>query len=324
MRLTPEKTIISIIIPVYNAEKHIADTLESVLSQSFSDFEIIIVNDGSVDKSEEICKFYASKDKRVKFISKENGGVSSARNAGLDAAQGEWITFVDADDTIPQNALETLISYTSIENDIVVAGYNRIQSNKILTSQIKRTCSLSNIELAHELFSPTDKTYLGVICSKLYRRTIIKDNGIHFEEAIKYNEDRLFTFEYLSKARGGTYTTTPVYNYIQHEDNAMASINGSRFHLFETDLDAFIRMNDIAKQFKDSKLTNLVYKGTIISYKWNRRLNKLYGENAEDTTRRLKHKLFSTIPMRIIIMENIKDSLKKVVRRLTHRNDRNI
>lgn len=324
MRLTPKKTTISIIIPVYNAEKHIADTLESVLSQSFSDFEIIIVNDGSVDKSEEICKFYASKDKRVKFISKENGGVSSARNVGLDVVQGEWITFVDADDTIPQNALETLISYASIENDIVFAGYNLIKDGKLILGHHKRNCEMTNSELAKELFSPTDNLYLGVVWSKLYRHSITETHNIRFDEKIKYNEDRLFVFEFLSRSKGGIYTTIPVYNYIQRDEGAMASINGPRFHLFETDLDAFIRMNEIAKQFKDSKLTNLVYKGTIISYKWNRRLNKLYGENAEDTTRRLKHKLFSTIPVRIIIMENIKDSLKKVVRRFTHRNDRNI
>ena len=114
---------ISIIVPVYKVEKYINRCIDSILTQTFTDFELILVDDGSPDNCPAICDRYVSKDNRVKVIHKKNGGVSSARNSALDIAQGEYITFVDADDLLEQNALYALLDgMKSLENGLVIGG----------------------------------------------------------------------------------------------------------------------------------------------------------------------------------------------------------
>ena len=103
--------IISIIIPIYNAEKYLSTCIESILSQGFEDFELLLINDGSKDNSLSICNDYAQRDSRIKVFDKPNGGVSSARNLGLDNATGEYVMFVDADDRLAPNALEMFSPY---------------------------------------------------------------------------------------------------------------------------------------------------------------------------------------------------------------------
>ena len=100
---------VSIIVPVYNTEEYLSECIESILDQSFTDFELLLINDGSIDKSGKICDEYAKKDSRIVVIHKENGGVSSARNKGIEIAQGEWISFIDADDWITPLYLSDLI-----------------------------------------------------------------------------------------------------------------------------------------------------------------------------------------------------------------------
>src|SRR5690606_27364966 len=123
---------VSVIIPVYNAEKYLRECLDSVLAQTFTDFEVLLINDGSTDASGKICDEYAEKDSRIKVFHKENGGVSSARNLGLDNAKGEWISFVDSDDTIEQETLATLANEVKdLDIDGVIFGYKKLINNKV-------------------------------------------------------------------------------------------------------------------------------------------------------------------------------------------------
>lgn len=117
---------VSVIIPVYNAEKYLRKCLDSVLAQSFADFEVLLINDGSTDGSGKICDDYAQKDARVKVFHKENGGVSSARNLGLDNATGDWIVFVDSDDYVEKNYFEVINNNLSQEIDVLVFSYWKI------------------------------------------------------------------------------------------------------------------------------------------------------------------------------------------------------
>ena len=114
-------TKISVIVPVYNTEKYLDRCIQSILAQTYTDFELLLINDGSTDSSGAICDKYAKQDVRVRVFHKENGGASSARNMGLDNAKGEWVTFCDSDDTLKQNALECLSSYTD-KSSIVIAN----------------------------------------------------------------------------------------------------------------------------------------------------------------------------------------------------------
>lgn len=289
---------ISIITPCYNASKSLIRCINSVVAQTFFDWELIIINDGSTDNSLDICKKFVLKDSRVKVFSKENGGVSSARNFGLHKANGTWITFLDADDTLPQNALQYFMELVSMEDgnqDIIYGGYN-VVGNKPSLNIISRCCKTSIQMLANELFRASDYPYQGYVWSKLFKKEIIMEHDICFDERIMYNEDRLFVFKYLSCCSSGVYSTFPVYNYYQTGGGAMDSINGPNFWKFETDLDAFVKMCQIINDNTPSELVESVYHATYVSYLKNKRLNKEFGNNKKSTNRRLRKKLFSAVP----------------------------
>lgn len=122
-----ESPRISVIVPVYNAEKYLTQCVESILRQDFTDFELLLINDGSKDKSGLICDEYAQKDQRVKVFHKENSGVSSTRNLGIDKAQGEYIAFIDSDDYVDSNYLSIL---TNVTADLIVTGYKKLGNGR--------------------------------------------------------------------------------------------------------------------------------------------------------------------------------------------------
>lgn len=134
---------LSVIVPVYNTEKYLAECIDSILAQSFQDFELILVDDGSKDNSEKICDEYATTDSRIHVIHQPNGGVTAARSNGVKNAKGEWITFVDADDTIPEDSLENLMAATGSMTDIVIARYDDRTYPESLSLEEYRRCCIS-------------------------------------------------------------------------------------------------------------------------------------------------------------------------------------
>lgn len=125
--------MVSCIIPVYNTEKYLRRCIESVLAQTFVDWEMLLIDDGSTDASGSICDEYAAKDERIRVFHKENGGISSARNLGLNYAQGEWIFFVDSDDSLPKTSLESLLARSSDAN-IIAGGFFVVGGGKKRTT----------------------------------------------------------------------------------------------------------------------------------------------------------------------------------------------
>ena len=170
---------ISVIIPVFNAEKYLPECLDSVLAQTFQNFEIVCINDGSTDKSAEVLQKYAQKDKRICILTQENLGLSGARNTGLDHAKGEYIFFLDADDTIPEYALQTLIRIAEDTKTALVASESLKRQDKKLSlyGHISRTPLADFVQNKH-IFSSA--------CNKLYRFDILKTHrfirGIYFED----------------------------------------------------------------------------------------------------------------------------------------------
>ena len=294
LTMTPFLTIIT---PFYNSELYLKDCLDSIRTQEFADFEVLMIDDGSNDRTGCIIDDFSVIDSRFKAIHQQNGGVSSARNAGLKAATGEWICFVDSDDTLKPDALNTLTNLGDNESDIVFAGYE-IFNNKPFNIPQPITSVKTNVELALELFAPSDYNYMGYSVAKLFRRSIITDNDIHFDESLFYNEDRLFNLSFLLYARKGMYTTVPVYNYIERAGSAMVAIEGPSFWKFETDLDAFIKMIAIAVKFSSDKLIGLVNRQTYGSYLYNLHFNKKYGHNNSIANRRLNAKIRTALTMK--------------------------
>lgn len=203
---------ISVIVPVYNTEKYLHRCVDSILAQTFSDFELLLINDGSKDKSATICDEYAQKDSRVRVFHKENGGASSARNLGLDNAVGEWITFVDSDDWIDTNYLIQLYKFET-KSDLYLSGYTPHLID-IKDATYKNKEEIKSILNKH-IF------YFSNVCGKLFRSDIINQNKIMFDKNINYAEDTVFVFSYLQHIKS-IHTNASFGYYYENSDYSLS------------------------------------------------------------------------------------------------------
>lgn len=200
---------ISIIIPAYNVEKYIGDMLRDVINQTFTDFEAIIINDGSTDSTQNIVDEYCNKDNRFKSIIKENGGVSSARNAGLDIAKGDYVVFWDPDDAVPKKSLEYLYDCITKENADMAIGM-RVLDNGM---EVIRAASLSQLISQSEISKMDDRhVWVFSACNRLFKRSIIEKNNIRFKD-ISLGEDSVFWLEYMGYCDRITGCPKDVYIY---------------------------------------------------------------------------------------------------------------
>ncbi len=189
--------VVSIIIPVFNMESSLAECLNSVLDQTYSALQILVVDDGSTDGSREVAEGYARQDERVVLISKENGGVSSARNRGLDEATGKYLMFVDADDRIEPGYVEAFVN-TAVSNDVclVIGGVTLLHGNE---RQVKNpSCGIYTQGAFFSYLCLEGTENVGFICGKIYERAIIEENRIRFKESMTSQEDLLFFLTVLS------------------------------------------------------------------------------------------------------------------------------
>lgn len=201
----------SVIIPVYNAQATIRKCLESLLCQNWDDIEIIVINDGSIDETAEICNNYAEKDCRVRFISKPNGGVSSARNAGLDAARGEYITFVDSDDYVASNYFDVLSKALEVKYDFLLFGARPISSN-IPDTLSHHSREAKTPETAAEILScALREQNLNSPINKVFCRSIIDADRIRFAEQLSIGEDKVFVVQYALRAKSAKMISELLY-----------------------------------------------------------------------------------------------------------------
>lgn len=185
---------ISIIVPVYKVEKYLHRCADSILAQTFTDFELILVDDGSPDNCGAICDEYAAKDNRVRVIHKANGGVSSARNVGLDAAIGKYIMFCDSDDWTEPFWVEELYKTAEEHPDMcVVANMWSVTGEEEICKPIGKTETSKTAKTYYEIWENGVSPYTP---NKIYRRDIIESNRLRFDPAIKLSEDLAFNLEY--------------------------------------------------------------------------------------------------------------------------------
>lgn len=221
----------SIIIPVYNTDRYLPQCFNSVLKQTYTNFEVIIVNDGSTDNSLNTCKKYEDKDSRFKVISIKNQGVSVARNIGLLNSNGDYVTFLDSDDWIDSNALDKIYKIISTKN------YDIIQSNLYINTPNKQSLYLekqddlvvlnkreileSIISIKYSLVK-YDGKYLNCRCAgaKFYRRELLKENDISFPIGVKAFEDGIFNLQAYLKAKDIYIMKDAVYHYMQYDTSA--------------------------------------------------------------------------------------------------------
>lgn len=209
---------ISIVIPIYNAEGYLDKCLSSILRQDMHSFEVILVDDGSTDSSSLICERYSSTDPRFKTIVKANGGVSSARNAGMDVADGEYMMFVDSDDALAPGALSILSAATEGFPDFVLGGFNVYDDGIFYEASAPASASSYAAEEIGAFFTDTmtgsGKLFRGP-WAKLYRTSVIRRNGLRFNESLCYAEDKLFIYEFLRHVSSAASINVPVYEYFR-------------------------------------------------------------------------------------------------------------
>lgn len=207
---------VSIIVPVYKAEKYLHRCVDSILSQFFINWELILVDDGSPDRSGAICDEYAQKDDRIRVIHKENGGVSSARNVALDNMKGEWVMFVDADDWINIKCLQTCVDVVTKNNlDAVQFGFVMVFPD----GSEKYICE-SNTDANNPEKYLKDNSYNVCVWGGLYKRSIIIENSLKFDESLKLAEDQLFVLSFIKHAKKLQYLAEPFYYYYQNPNSA--------------------------------------------------------------------------------------------------------
>ncbi len=221
-------TKISVIIPVYNAEKYITQCIESLLNQTLQECEFIFINDGSTDKSIQIIEKYQKLDDRIILLSQENQGVSIARNKGLQVANGEYIGFVDADDFIEKTMYKTLYTTAKRNNyDVIISNYeSEIDGHKIMTKYPFPIDTTLNRDYIHQEILPyfLKEDNLNTGCNKIYRFQIIRENNLKFPEKVPLGEDGLFNILFFSYASTLRYIDYTGYFYREVEGSATRNI----------------------------------------------------------------------------------------------------
>lgn len=225
------KPLISIIIPVYNKATYLNACIDSVISQTFSDIEIIIINDGSTDKSKEIIESYH--DPRIRLFNIDNGGVSNARNIGIQHSSGEYILFIDADDTTEKDYCEKLYRiFTSFgsEIDILIFGFKMIFEDKIEHIRPYREGIVSTQEFRDTFMREmcARKGIYGYICNKFTRKSFLSDNNIFFDTNLKLAEDLSFWLSVYNCNPRVAFSCYDGYNYSQNVENSGINTNQSR------------------------------------------------------------------------------------------------
>lgn len=218
---------ISIVVPVYNAEKSISRCIDSILSQTFSDFELLLINDGSKDKSGVICDDYSEKDKRVRVFHKENGGVSSARNVGLDKAKGEYLCFCDSDDYVDSDWISNFTCY--FPSEMIIQGFKWQKENDVQWNFVKNQVgTFGLIEALDSLHSLNNMGYLWCRC---FKKSIIEKYHIRFVEAYLLREDYEFITSYCTHIARVSLVSSCSYNYF------MPNYGGSKYNRVEIEED---------------------------------------------------------------------------------------
>lgn len=199
---------VSIIVPIYNTECYLARCINSILDQSYMHLEIILVNDGSTDGSAQLCDSFAAVDSRIKIIHKENGGVSSARNSGIEISSGDWVTFVDSDDYIDSDFIENMMKYADcdfVASHIKAEGWKEWVDIPLETNKWERTHLKDFIQ--------NNLNRMNFMVCKLFKKTIIDDFSIRFDKSISYGEDTLFVYKYLKHINSAATISKASYHY---------------------------------------------------------------------------------------------------------------
>lgn len=221
------KPLVSIIVPVYNREKIIERCISSLQTQSYEHIEILIVNDGSSDHTVDVCTRLCINDQRVRLINKENGGVSSARNLGIREAQGEYIMFLDSDDTYEKDTVKEMVNYAD-EETLCICGFLDIKKNHKSKVYIYADEPVTVYDSDY-YFDMDRKRLFYSVCNKLYSRKKILKFNLFFDEEVHYTEDFIFNLNYYQHMKQVILMNHPYYHYIDYDEESLSKDKQENF-----------------------------------------------------------------------------------------------
>lgn len=217
--------LVSIIVPVYNAELYLERCIKSILQQTYANIELLLINDGSTDNSLAVCHQFATQDSRVIVVDKPNGGVSESRNCGIAKAKGKYLQFVDSDDWLTPEATAFLVQRAEQSKcELVIAPFYRVIERILMVNgHIKEDGKYSIEEFALEMMKAPANFYYGVMWNKLYRRDIVREYTLQCDKAISWCEDFIFNLQYLCYVKHVYVLQEPVYYYLKRRNSLVVS-----------------------------------------------------------------------------------------------------
>lgn len=256
------KPKLSIIIPCYNIEPHISKCVESILEQTFNDFELLLINDGSKDNTLEICREYEQKDTRVKVYSHDNKGVSYTRNRGIELAQGECILFIDGDDYVKPDYLEKLVANYA-DGIWPICGMINVKKGEVKENEnFKKLLTLFPDKVVNKenIFEVLAHHSLSSPCARVYSKTILAEKKILFPEDVTYQEDLLFNLEYCKHIEQVRLLNYFGYYYIEHQVSSTGRYHKNFNHIE----DLFLSLSSLVKTKRDKEIVQEFIFQTIL------------------------------------------------------------
>lgn len=277
---------VSIIVPIYNAEKGLAKCINSILRQSYSEIEVILINDGSTDRSEEICNEFRVKDDRIKVIHQQNTGPSIARNNGILKASGKYLQFIDADDFIKSNMTERMVAAMDNNSELVICGYTNVsgyhvnEEHNTLPTRAGRFDKKGFLKHFGQLYQAI---IIPSIWNKLYKKELILDHHIRFIDNVNMGEDLLFNLAYLRHCQHVYMIQEPLYYYVTHNSLSLSQAFNPNFIQNQENL--YLETKQFLVDQASNSDENLARLNSIYAVSINNGLNNLFHQSSTLSSR---------------------------------------
>lgn len=319
-----KKIKISIIIPIYNAEKYLKKCIESIILNKNEELEILLINDGSKDYSDNICKEYLFKDNRIKYFNKENSGCSATRNFGIQKAKGEYIWFIDSDDYIEKNSIEKILKVINEKkSDLLIFGYFNVKDDEVLGKIIPKKANTKD-----EIYSQMN--IFNSPWNKIYNLKILKENNIRFPEKCHMGEDMAFNFKYMYFCKKISTIDEGFYNYVA-TDGVTSNINKKKeiflaiddIYNFYIQKKEFVGLKNTLKEYYKKHAIFYAYEMILTStLSKKEKLKKLKEFNVELNKRKyifntsfLHKQIYYYIKYKIYFLKPYYKKIKKILKR---------
>ena len=279
----PKKVFVTVVVPVYNVEKYIGRCIESILSQTHTNFELILVDDGSPDNSGVICDAFAKKDNRITVIHQENGGVSKARNVGLDLAKGKYLFFVDSDDWIEPNHIECMLPCCG--EDMVYGGLKFYKNSQFIKNHSIPNVIVERDEWLKGYDTIHSRGLTITFISGCYNMDIIRNNNLRFDVTLDISEDGLFNLEYMKRCQKIRYSDICTYCYEDGDDSSTSLSHKYQPKRLQAEEIKCLKTEEVTG-LKEYSIRWFLWNGAILHYrKW---LSFNSGEHREEAKIKLK------------------------------------